>query len=148
MIKILKQYFNDVFDDTVYEDKDRTLRLACTVMMFEVLRSDANEHPAEITKIRQHVTTAFELDPQETEQLIRLARHETEHAISLHEVIRAVNEVYQPDEKRQLIKMLWDVAYADGELDKYEEHTIRKLADWLHVSHRDFILMKHEAAGT
>lgn len=147
MIKALKQYLQNTFDDAVYEDEERTLRLACTVMMFEVLRADANEHPAETEKIRQHVATAFELDPGETEQLMRLARHEVEQAISLHDVIRAVNDAYQPEDKRRLMRILWDVAYADGELDKYEEHTIRKLADWLYVPHRDFIGTKHEAEG-
>ena len=46
-----------------------------------------------------------------------------------------------------LVKMLWDVAYADGQLDPYEEHTIRKLAERLHVPHREFIMTKHEASG-
>ena len=145
MIKLLKQYLQNTFDETIYEDKDRTLRLACTVMMFEVLRADADEHPEEIEKIRQHAASAFELDPQDTEQLMQLARHESENAISLHEVIRAVNSAYSPEEKTRLIRMLWDVAYADGQLDKYEEHTIRKLADWLYVPHREFIRTRHAA---
>jgi len=75
------------------------------------------------------------------------ALYETEHAISLHDVVRAVNDAYLPEDKSDLIRMLWEVAYADGELDKYEEHTIRKLADWLYVPHREFIRMKHEASG-
>ena len=146
MIKALKQYLQNSFDDAVYEDKDRSLRLACTVMMFEVLRADAETHPEEIKKIRQHVAHAFGLDEKETEKLMQQAQHETEHAISLHDVVRAVNDAYSPEDKRDLIRMLWEVAYADGELDKYEEHTIRKLADWLYVPHRDFIQMKHEVA--
>lgn len=147
MIKALKQYLRSSFDDTVYEDRDKSLRLACAVMMFEVLRADAQEHPDEVDKIRRHLSDAFALEAQETEQLMQLARHEAEHCVSLHEVVRAVNAAYQAEEKRNLIRMLWNVAYADGELDKYEEHTIRKLADWLHVPHRDFILTKHKAAG-
>jgi uncharacterized tellurite resistance protein B-like protein len=146
MIKALKQYLQNSFDDDVYEDKDRSLRLACTVMMYEVLRADAETHPEEIKKIRQHVAHAFELDEDETNLLMQQAQHETEHAISLHDVVRAVNDAYLPEDKRDLIRMLWEVAYADGELDKYEEHTIRKLADWLYVPHRDFIRMKHEVA--
>jgi len=146
MIKVLKQYLQNSFDDAVYEDRDRSLRLACTVMMFEVLRADSETHPEEIRKIRHHVTQAFGLDEDETEKLMQEARHEAEQSISLHDVVRAVNDSYQPEDKRNLVKMLWDVAYADGELDKYEEHTIRKLADWLYVPHRDFIRMKHEAA--
>jgi len=145
MIRALKQYLKSAFDDGVYEDRDRSLRLACTVMMFEVLRADAETHPEEVRKIRQHVVNAFDLEDEEAEELMRQAEHEAEHAISLHEVIRAVNDAYLPEDKRDLIRMLWDVAYADGELDRYEEHTIRKLADWLYVPHRDFIQMKHEA---
>jgi len=147
MIKALKQYLKNTFDDDVYEDKDRSLRLACTVLMFEVLRADAETHPEEIKKINQHVMQAFALSQEETEQLMQEALHETEHAISLHDVVQAVNDAYLPEDKRDLIRMLWEVAYADGKLDKYEEHTIRKLADWLYVPHRDVIRMKHEAEG-
>ena len=145
MIKILKQYLKITLDEGAYEDKDRSLRLACTVMMFEVLRADTKSHPEEIKKIRQHVVQAFDLGEDEAEKLMQQAQHETEHAVSLHDVVRAVNDTYQAEDKRNLLRMLWDVAYADGELDKYEEHTIRKLADWLYVPHRDFIRTKHEA---
>jgi len=116
-------------------------------MMFEVMRADAETHPEEIRKIHHHVVVAFDIADEEAEELMRLAQHEAEHAISLHEVVRAVNDAYLPEDKRKLMRMLWDVAYADGVLDSYEEHTIRKLADWLYVPHRDFIRMKHEAGG-
>ena len=148
MIKAIKQYFANTFDERIYEDDQKSLRMACTVMMFEVLRSDAHVHPEEMTKISQHIQQAFDLNAEETEILMRQAQHETEHAVSLHEVVRAVNAEYGSEEKRNLVKMLWDVAYADGHLDPYEEHTIRKLADWLHVPHRVFIATKHEASET
>jgi uncharacterized tellurite resistance protein B-like protein len=38
--------------------------------------------------------------------------------------------------------MLWELAYADGELDAHEEHRIRRLAGLLHVSHSEFIRTK------
>jgi uncharacterized tellurite resistance protein B-like protein len=147
VIKALKQYLANALDTSAYEDEAQSLKLACTVMMFEVLRADANTHPHEIEKISLHVRQAFGLNQQETDALMQQARHETEHAVSLHEVIRAVNDGYSPEQKTGLIRMLWDVAYADGELDKYEEHMIRKLADWLYVPHRDFIRTKHQAAA-
>jgi len=37
---------------------------------------------------------------------------------------------------------LWAVAYADDELDRYEEYYMRKIADLLHVSHSDYIKTK------
>ena len=38
--------------------------------------------------------------------------------------------------------MLWDVAYADGRIDKYEDYTIRKISDLLYIKHADFIKAK------
>jgi uncharacterized tellurite resistance protein B-like protein len=41
--------------------------------------------------------------------------------------------------------MLWQLAYADQTIDKFEEHLIRKLAELLHVPHKHFIQAKHSA---
>jgi uncharacterized tellurite resistance protein B-like protein len=37
---------------------------------------------------------------------------------------------------------MWELAYADAELDKYEEYVIRKVADLIYVSHSEFIRAK------
>ena len=39
---------------------------------------------------------------------------------------------------------LWKIAYADGYLDKYEEHLLRKVSDLIHISHSDYINIKLE----
>jgi uncharacterized tellurite resistance protein B-like protein len=38
------------------------------------------------------------------------------------------------------------VAYADGELDKHEEHLMRRFSDMLHIPHRDWIQRKLSVA--
>jgi uncharacterized tellurite resistance protein B-like protein len=42
---------------------------------------------------------------------------------------------------------LWQVALADGRLDRFEEYALRKLGDLLHLSHADFIQAKLAAGG-
>ena len=56
---------------------------------------------------------------------------------------RRLNEELSRKEKVDIVGMLWRVAYADGHLDKYEEHLVRKAADLLYVPHRHFIRAKH-----
>jgi uncharacterized tellurite resistance protein B-like protein len=34
------------------------------------------------------------------------------------------------------------MAFADGNIDKYEEHVVRKISDLIHISHNDFIQSK------
>ena len=38
---------------------------------------------------------------------------------------------------------MWKIAFADDNLDKYEEHLIRKVSDLIHVSHSDYITQKN-----
>ena len=58
---------------------------------------------------------------------------------------RLINRHFSQEEKNHIVELLWEVAYADGELDKYEEHLVRKLADLIYVPHRSFIRAKHRA---
>ena len=37
---------------------------------------------------------------------------------------------------------MWTVAYADGNLGKYEEHLIRQVATLTYVPHQDYIRAK------
>ena len=62
--------------------------------------------------------------------------------ISLHELTAIINNGYSYSEKKNVIKMLWDIAYSDGRIDKYEDYTIRKISDLLYIKHSDFIKAK------
>ena len=57
-------------------------------------------------------------------------------------IIKQINENFTRDQKIKIIESAWDVAKADDNIDKYEEHRIRKLTELLHLSHTDFIKSK------
>ena len=54
----------------------------------------------------------------------------------------AIHEQWSNEQKLELLISLWRIAYADNDLDKYEEHIIRRIADLLYISHSDFIKAK------
>ena len=56
---------------------------------------------------------------------------------------RLINDEFNREQKIHLIEQLWRVAFADQELDRYEEALVRKISELLHVPHRDFIQAKH-----
>jgi uncharacterized tellurite resistance protein B-like protein len=63
----------------------------------------------------------------------------------MYQFTQQVNEHCSVQDKFDLIAGMWRIAYADGELDKYEEYVIRKVADLIHVAHSDFIRAKHHS---
>jgi uncharacterized tellurite resistance protein B-like protein len=40
---------------------------------------------------------------------------------------------------------MWKVAYADGSVDKYEAHIIRRISDLIHLPNSQFVRAKQEA---
>ena len=93
------------------------------------------------------LTGAFGLDADSAAALVENAERTVEESVSLYEFTRRLNDEATPAEKVEIIEMLWRVAFADGRLDKYEEHLVRKAADLLHVPHRRFIRAKLRAGG-
>ena len=72
----------------------------------------------------------------------RIAEDAIEDAHDLYQFTRLMNEHYDYAGRKQLVTQLWRVAYADGRVDKFEEHIIRRIAGLLHVDNRDFIQAK------
>ena len=46
------------------------------------------------------------------------------------------------NELKEVLNSVWSIAFADGEMDKHEEHLIRRIADLLYLNHKDFINAK------
>jgi uncharacterized tellurite resistance protein B-like protein len=74
--------------------------------------------------------------------LWQLAQEEARSATSLFQFTSLINSSYGYPEKIRLLHHMWEVAWADGRVDRYEEHLIRKVADLLYLSHGDFIRAK------
>ena len=79
--------------------------------------------------------------------LLKLATQKSDDAISLYEFTDAINTGCSAAQRKQIILLLWQVAFADGVLDKLEDYSIRKIADLLHVPHSSFIETKLMASG-
>ena len=137
------QYIQAEVDD---EQATHKLQLAAAALLVEVARADHHLSSDEMGKITAILKRNFDISHQELQQLVELAESKSEHAVELHPFTRLINDNYTREQKFELIKMMWQVAYADGQLDKYEDYIIRRLADLLHLSHREFIQAKHMVA--
>ena len=148
MIEQIKQFFNNNLamnaGDTALRE-DRTLKLTTAALLIEVSRADFDIGPEEISSIINTLRSTFELSVLELDTLLKMAEQEVQQSTSLYQFTRLVNDFYQYDQKLALISSMWQVAYADNNLDRYEEHLIRKVAELIYVTHPDFIRSKQTA---
>ena len=124
--------------------EQHTSQLAAAILLIEVSRADFDISDEEQQVILKVLTKQFSLSDSEADKILEYALEEHDEYTSSHPFIRLINEEMEIDAKRELLRGLWQVAYADGTLDKYEEYHIRKIADWLYLSHADFIRIKNQ----
>ena len=146
MINKIQKFFNQYLSEDVEDDipLERRLQMATAALMVEILHADEQVTTEEEDKIRQLLKQRFNLDNSEIESLIDLAHDEKHAATDYYAFTSLINTHYTQQQKIDLVEDLWRLSYADDELDKYEEHLIRRLAELLHVPHQDFIRTKHK----
>ncbi len=146
MLTKLQKFFNQHLRESEQNTAPlaHRLQLSCAALMVEMIHVDEQITEQEEGKIRQLLVKRFDLNKSEIEELLDLAHDEKHEAVDYHAFTSLLNEHYNQQQKIKLVEDLWLLAYADDDLDKYEEHLIRRLADLLHVSHRDFIQTKHK----
>lgn len=146
MLRTLKALFDERIASYVNEeDTGHALPLAVAALLLEISRADHEVDAAERAIICHAVARICDIPAADIEALIASADEAVDEAVSLYDFTSVVNERLDHEQKYQLLLMLWRVAHADGHLHRYEEYFVRKIADLLHLSQRDFIRAKHAA---
>jgi len=149
MIHTLKQLFDQKLRVSVHNQDastaEQAVRVATAALLIETARADFEFDKMEREKLDRLIGETYGLSTQERRELIQIAEAEVDASVSLDQFTRLLDRNLSPAQKRRVMELLWEVALADGRIDKYEEYLIRKLADLLHVSHKAFILAKLNA---
>lgn len=127
------------------DDIEHALRVATAVLLVEVTRADFSVERAERERMRQLLEAQFELGAAELDAVLEEAEADADRLVSIQHLTRLLNEHYEHAMKVRIVEMMWQVVYADGEKDHYEEHLLRRVAELLYLSHAEFIQARHKA---
>lgn len=145
MLASIKKFFDSHLTSDASRGDDSAehrLKVATVALLLETARADFDVHDDELATVARHAQQFFALADDEASQLLTLAEQEAGNATCYHEFTSLINNSYSQTEKSAIIEMMWRVAYADKELEKYEEALVRKIAELLYVPHGVFISTK------
>jgi uncharacterized tellurite resistance protein B-like protein len=145
MKRILFELLTITRESSSEPDIEHALRLATAVLMVEVMRADFRVEPAERERLRDLLGQQFGLSAAELDALLDEAEADADRLVSTQHITRLLNQRYDHAMKLRVVEMMWQMVYADGTKDHYEEHLIRQVADLLYVSHAEFIQARHKA---
>lgn len=113
------------------------LKVAAASLMVLAARLDGRFDEVERQTIRATLQHHFQMTVAEAEALIEEGHGTVDESTELYGFIRVIRDHLAPEERIRIIEMLWEVAYADGDVDDYEANLVRRVAGLLYVPDRD-----------
>ena len=123
-------------------EREERIRIATAVVLLETAHADDDFGEAEKIRIMDMLGERFGLDEDSVHLLMEAADEHRVRSIDIWHYTELINNNFTTDEKLGIIDMIWQVIYADGRLDKYEDYLVHKLSRVLHISHDKMIEAK------
>jgi uncharacterized tellurite resistance protein B-like protein len=127
--------------------EDRITMATCVILL-EMANADDVMPESERYKIRELLKNGLKLPSDEIEGILSIAEREREESVDLWAYTNLINKHFSAEEKRRLVEMVWELAYADGRIDENEDYLMHKLANLLDLSHGDLIAAKLKAKAS
>ena len=135
MFDKLKTFFDknpNIPDDNFDPDK-----IATVALLISTAKYDGIFDEVERIEIGSLIKKYFDLSPQESDKLFRVALSIENEANDLQQFTRTLNNVLNEEEKLLIIELVWKIVMADGIVDSYEENLVRRLSGLLYLQDKD-----------
>lgn len=136
MIELLKSLLSGESENPHSDVTDQE-HVATAALLIEAALSDDDFKEVERQAIIDVLKRHYQLDDSDAIALVEEAEKAQAEAGQLFYFTRTVKDSFPIETRVQMIEMLWEIAYADGELSKFEANLVRRVAGLIYVSDRD-----------
>lgn len=119
------------------------IELTAAVLAYEVARSDGDISASELKVLMEEIEIIANKVGKKNSEIFDLIELYSKDSVSFYEFVYDINKNYSKDEKIELLKFVWRIAYADGNLDVNEEKFIRRLADLIKIKDLEVLKLKN-----
>ena len=106
-------------------------------------RSDGDISDSELKVLMEEIEIIANKVGKKNSEIFDLIELYSKDSVSFYEFVYDINKNYSKDEKIELLKFVWRIAYADGNLDVNEEKFIRRLADLIKIKDLEVLKLKN-----
>ena len=144
MIKFFKNLFNNknVKDESLSKE-GFDIHSTSLVLAYEVARSDGEVDINEIEYLKGLID-----DSECKDEILNQLEEFSENNASFYNLIKDINDNCSTDQKEEIIRLLWDVAYSDEFLEVHEERIIRRIADLIMIKDIRVLRLKDDSKSS
>jgi uncharacterized tellurite resistance protein B-like protein len=147
MLASLKKLFADLGGKSGGRFEDNDYRLAAAAILIHVMSVDGAASDAERSTLRAVLKSRFDLDDAALAELVEAGTEAHREAIDLYQFTRLLNRALDEEGRLRVIEMMWQLVYADGRVNEFEDNVVWRAADLLGISARQRIELRRRVAN-
>ena len=118
------------------------VELTAAVLAYEIARSEGDIDEKELSVLMSEIEVIAEKVGKNKHEILKIIEIYSKDSVSFYEFVEDINKNYSKDEKLNLLKFMWKMAYADNKLDVDEERFIRRMADMIKIKDMEVLKLK------
>lgn len=117
-------------------------RVAAIALLYHVMDADGVRERAEVEQLRPLASEMFGLEGAELDRVLAAGERADDEAIDLYAFTSVINRHLDHKAKLELIAIMWELVFADGELHELEDNVVWRVAELLHIERDDRIALR------
>ena len=126
------------------KEQPKNLKLIALCLVYEVANADNDIDIRERDLILEKIKESVDVSVLTEKEIFDVIQEESQKRVSFYDIIHDINKNLDKKEKVDVLKMLWEIAYADKVLDVDEERIIRRSAEMLGIKPSIVLQTKEE----
>jgi uncharacterized tellurite resistance protein B-like protein len=122
-------------------------RLAAVALLIHLAEADGAIDAQEKIRLKEIIEQNFGLDAQATARLIAIAEQSDHEAVDFYHFTNVIKRALDEDGRLKIIEMMWELAFADGQLHELEDNIVWRVAELIGISNRDRVILRHRVAA-
>jgi uncharacterized tellurite resistance protein B-like protein len=112
-------------------------RLSVAAILVHIVAVDGVVTENEKRRLRDCLKNHYGLSQAETEALVEEATERDDDAVDLYSFTSVIKREHDEDERRDIVELMWEMVFADGEVNEFEDNVVWRVAELIGVSTRD-----------
>ena len=146
MFRSLKTFFLTLVEHERQSPAVSKLQLATAALLTRVATVHIEMSQARRAKLHAVLRSHFDLDDPATAMLLEESAAVDRTAVDLYHFTHQLNQFLNDESRRRLVRMMWEVVYADGRVNGLEDNIIWRVADLLGVTTRQRVELRLQIA--
>lgn len=117
-------------------------RLSVAAILVHIVAVDGVVTESEKRRLRECLKSHYALSTEETEALIDEATQRDEQAVDLYAFTSVLKRELDEEGRRDVVALMWEMVFADGSVNEFEDNVVWRVAELIGVSTRDRMVIR------